>query len=217
MATPKMSLGEACINMTGIINIGPTGDITSSAHVFVLDTGSVQFNSGCQYELTATFTPLGIFGDSDTGEVAIPAGQNTTVPSSSDDDSNVCVNYMITGTVNGAEVSFGPYSVTLGCAPLTLYFDENGDMTVEEACIPNGGAIDLEYDSAATQNLVITFSDEHGKYPFGNQPITLAPGQSQRVHATKPDATVTIATSNSITDGSGGTVKIGSGGGSGPE
>jgi|SRR5271168_120212 len=212
MATPKMSLGEACINMTGIITIGANGDITSSAHVFILDTGSIQFNSGCQYDLMATFTPLGVFGDADTGEVAIPAGQNTEVSSSSDDDSNVCVNYMLTGEVNGQDVSFGPYSVTLGCAPLTVYFDEDGNMTVEDACIPNGGAIDLEYDSAATEDLVITFSDEHGKYPFGNQPITLTPGQSQRVHATKSDVTVTITTSNSITGGSGGTVKIGSGG-----
>jgi hypothetical protein len=216
MATPKMSLEEACMGMTGIITIGANGDVTSSAHVFILDTGSIQFNSECQYALTATFTPLGIFGDPDTGEVAIPAGQNTIVPSISDDDSNVCVNYGITGTVNGTDVSFGPYSVTLGCAPLTLYFDENGDMTVEDNCIPNGGAIDLEYDSAATQNITISFSDSQGKNPFGTTPITLSPGQSQLIHATKTDTTVTISTSNSISDGTGGTVKIGSGG-TGPE
>ena len=216
MATPRMSLEEACMNMTGIITIGATGNITSSAHVFILDTGSIQFKSGCAYPLTATFTPLGIFGDAATGEVALPAGQDTTVPSISEDDSNVCVNYMITGTVNGADVSFGPYSVTLGCAPLTLYFDADGDMTVEESCIPNGGAIDLEYDSAATQNIIISFSDPDGKNPFGTTPITLTPGQSQRIHATKSDAMVTISTSNSISDGNGGTVKVGSGG-TGPE
>jgi len=211
MATPQMALGDCDIPMHAVINILADGTIVGRLHRFIFDQGTIQFVSAYPNPLVATFSPLGVFGDHLTGQVQIPA--NGATLQLSPNAQNVCVNYQI----SGESVSPTPArSVTVGCAPLTIVVDANGDLGIEDSCIPNGGAVSfVGADDIPRSGITLSFTTNEGTKPFG-LPFTLHAGESHPLHAVNTDVTVTIATSSGIADGTGGTVKIGSGGG-GPQ
>jgi hypothetical protein len=210
MATPQMILNECDIPLHAVINVNADGTIAGRTHRFIFDQGTIQFVSVCPTALVATFSPLGVFGDHITGQVPIPANGSTA--KLSPNSQNVCVNYQI----SGSSVSTTPaQSVTVGCAPLTVVVDANGDLSIEDSCIPNGGAITFvgaaDIPQPAGITLTFTTNDPGKSSPLG-QPITVKAGKSHSLHAISTDVTVTVST-DQAPDGTGGTVKIGSGGG----
>jgi hypothetical protein len=203
MATPKMTLDESCIPQNLVLSVDASGNVTPTTTGFIMDSGTIQFTSASTVALTATFFPPNVFGGA-SGVVNIPAN-STPTPQLSPGEHNVTVNYMITGP----NISTGPHAITVGCSPLTINFDAGGNIAPvqEQTRIPNGGSVIFAYSASATENLTISFTPDHA---FGPS-LTLTPGQSQTLHAKKPDLLVEIATVQPA-DGNGGTVKIGSGG-----
>jgi hypothetical protein len=209
MATPQMALDECDIPMNAVINVLADGTISGRVHRFIFDQGTIQFVSAYPKELTATFTPLGVFGDHLTGQVQIPGNGSTL--QLSPNAQNVCVNYQVSGdSINTTPAQ----SVSVGCAPLTIVVDGNGNLSIEDSCIPNGGAITF-VGAADVQppGVTLTFTTNvPGKGSPLGKPITVKAGKSHSLHAINTDVTVTISTEE-FPDGTGGTVKIGSGGG----
>ncbi|MFZ0880723.1 MAG: hypothetical protein WCA98_16910 [Candidatus Acidiferrales bacterium] len=205
MAQPKMALEQHPVGATTQITVNSDGTVTPES-AFVLGQGSIQFVSNYAQQIAAKFVPTGVFGDS-TGDVPIYPNNNQNPPIRAQQP-YVTVNYSVNlgnGTIQG------PYSVTVGCAPLALNFDANGNMLIPKARIPNGGIVEFLLSSQATGNLAVSF-DPTG--PFGSG-LTLQPGIPQVLHADDVDTLVTVSVP-SPRAGQGGTVKIGSGGGPQP-
>jgi hypothetical protein len=209
MATPQMALNECDIPLHAVINVNADGTIAGRSHRFIFDQGTVQFVSACPTALVATFSPVGVFGDPVTGEVEIPGNGSTAQLTPS--QINACVNYQISGD----SIATTPnQSISVGCAPLAIVVDADGSLSIEDSCIPNGGAItfvgasDIPHPGGVT--LTFTTNDPGKGSPLG-QPITVRAGKSHSLHAISTDVTVTVSTDASP-DGTGGTVKIGSGG-----
>lgn len=204
MATPKMALGEGHVKQALILQIDANANVTSDTTAVILNDSTIQFSSACASPLTAAFFPLGVFGDNN-GDISIPVSPNPT-PAQRPGQSDVTVNYWLEG---GPDGTTGPYSITVGCSPLTINLDADGNIPSEqeETQIPNGGTVLFTYPSSATQPVTLTFNPTG---PFGSS-LTLQPGQSAVMHAEEHDKTVAITTSQPAA-GTGGSLKVGSGG-----
>jgi hypothetical protein len=203
MAHPKMALAYRPVAANSQITVNADGSVDPESS-FVLGQGSIQFVSSYPQQITAAFLPTGVFGDAN-GNVAIYPN-NTQNPPIRAQQPYVTVNYQI--NLPGG-TSLGPYSVTVGCAPLRIDFDANGNMLIPDARVPNGGIVTFLLTPRATASLPLTFNPTT---VFGSG-VTLAPGVAQVLHASEVDTMVTVTPANSPRDGQGGTVKVGSGGG----
>jgi len=203
MAQPQTApdFGQRPVRATTEITVNSDGTVTPES-AFVLGQGKIQFVSNYAQQISATFEPQGVFGDAN-GQVTIYTNnlQNGPIQARAP---YVTVNYMI-NLPGGA--SQGPYTVTVGCAPLQIDFDASGNMLIPNARIPNGGIITFLLAAAAPQPLTLTFNPTG---PFGSG-LTLQPGQPQVLHADGVDTSVVVTvTSQKLTQA--GTVKVGSGG-----
>ena len=122
------------------------------------------------------------------------------------------MNYQISGdSINTTPAN----SISVGCAPLTITVDGNGDLSIADSCIPNGGAITFVGAAEVLHPDGITLSfatNDPGKGSPLGKPITVKAGKSHSLHAISTGVTVTISVSGSDKESNGGTVKIGSGG-----
>lgn len=203
MAQPQTArdLGQHPVRAITEITVNSDGTVTPES-AFVLGQGQIQFHSNYSQDISATFKPLGVFGDaSGTLQIFSNNLRNGAIQAR---QPYVTVDYMI-NLPGGA--TQGPYTVTIGCAPLQIDFDASGNMLIPNARVPNGGIVTFLLATNAQQPLALTFNPTG---PFGSG-ITLQPGQPQVLHADETDTGVTVSTaSDKLTQA--GTVKVGSGG-----
>lgn len=203
MAQPQTAkdLGQHPVRAITEITVNSDGTVTPESS-FVLGQGQIQFHSNYAQQISATFKPLGVFGDG-SGTVQIYPNnlQNGAIQAR---QPYVTVDYMI-NLPGGA--TQGPYTVTVGCAPLQIDFDAAGKMLIPNARVPNGGIVTFLLAASAQQPLALTFNPTG---PFGTG-ITLQPGQPQVLHADETDIGVIVSTPGAKQTQAG-TVKVGSGG-----
>ena len=208
MAEPKTALaGGGPMRATRTIHVNADGSVAAGDFVaFVLaGSGKILFEAaaGLPNGVTAVFTPY-LFGGGINGELSIYPNNSQNQPVAPNSQT---IGQVATYTVNGPGISQGPYCVVLGGNYMSVRMDASGNLTPARIRIPNSGL--LSFDAAATRTFNVSWTGI-GKGPFDTLEI---PQGSSMVHVDASDCSFTLAPPSPVGN-PGGTVKVGSGGGS---
>lgn len=199
---PMSTIRTITVNTDGTVD---SGDIVAFAP---FNGGQIQFYApnGLPSNFTAVFTPA-LFGTATGGNQSIYGNNAQNLPLSPNNrhSNGQVASYMISGP--GITLK-GPYCVALGGAYIEIQVDASGAFLPQQIRIPNSGLI--SFNSAAPNTITFNVSWNSGTGPFDT--LYVPSGQSM-VHINAADSTFTLTPQSPVAN-PGGTVKVGSGGGS---